>query len=83
MVMEPSIKPSLFLPIKDFLTDLAQAEKFSSLTKGREVRTAPGFSPGCKNSGSLRLYDSCEEDEDSVVEVLVAVASAIKAKGKA
>ena len=30
--------------------------------------------------GSLRLYDSCEEDEDAVVEVLVAVALAIKAK---
>ena len=45
------------------------------------MRTAPGFSPGCKNRGSLRLYESCEEDEDSVVEVL-AVVSAIKAKKK-
>ena len=30
----------------------------------------------------MRLYESCEEDEDLVVEVLAAVASAIKAKGK-
>ena len=43
------------------------------------MRTAPGFSPGCKNRGSLRLYESCEEDEDGVVEVL-AVVSAIKQK---
>ena len=26
IVMEPSIKPSLFFPIKDFLTDLAQVK---------------------------------------------------------
>ena len=45
------------------------------------MRTAPGVSPGCKNRGSLRLYESCEEDDDSVVEVLVVVA-AIKAKKK-
>ena len=45
------------------------------------MRTAPGFSPGCKNRGSLGLYESCEEDEDSVVEVL-AVVAAIKAKKK-
>ena len=45
------------------------------------MRTALGFSPGCKNRGSLRLYESCEEDEDAVVEVL-AVVSAIKAKKK-
>ena len=45
------------------------------------MRTAPGFSPGCRNRGSLGLYDSCdEEDEDAVVEVLVAVTSAIEAK---
>ena len=40
------------------------------------MRTTPGFSPGCKNRGLLRLYESCEEDEASVVEALVAKALA-------
>ena len=46
------------------------------------MRTAPGFSPGCKNKGSLRLYESCKEDEDSVVEALAAIVFAIEEKEK-
>ena len=51
---------------------------------GWGVRTAPGFSLGCKTKRSLGLYESCKEDEDSLVEVLAAiVVSAIKGKWKA
>ena len=46
------------------------------------MRTAPRFSQGYKNRGSLRLYESCKEDEDSVVEALATVASAIEGKEK-
>ena len=42
------------------------------------MRTAPGFSPGCKNRGLLRLYESCEEDEASMVKALAAAVSAIQ-----
>ena len=42
------------------------------------MRTAPGFSPRCKNKVSLRLYESCEEDKASVVEALAAVVFAIE-----
>ena len=46
------------------------------------MRIAPRFSPGCKNKGSFGLYESCEEDEDSMVEALVVV-SAIEGTWKA
>ena len=42
------------------------------------MRTAPGFSPRCKNRRSLRLYESCEEDKDLVVEALATIVFAIK-----
>ena len=47
------------------------------------MRTTPEFSLGCKNRGSLRLYESCEEDEDSMVEALAVVVSTIEKTEKA
>ena len=38
------------------------------------MRTAPGFSPWCKNRGLFGLYESCEEEGGSEEEALAVAA---------